>query len=360
LIAVLGSGVRNVSRTPQTTIRWLTAGVAVLILLAMVSLLMMTSTREGGTSGGQPRAASSHGGSTGGGTHAQPLATQNVAAVSAAPRAAGGTQEVTAADKDFLARVKLAGLWETPAGAMAEEKGQNERVREIGKMIGGQHVKLDALVEDAAAKLGVELPDEPNESQKRWLAEMENAEGEAFDQVFVDRLRTAHGGIFPAIGEIRAKTTNDIVRQMATDANGFVLTHLTLLESTGLVQWDSLDSPKAANGPLGAAQARSNIGGVSLSVIWVILAVALIAGGIGSSRLVRPRWIGGIRRSEAAQSWAPRSVPSAPRTGSVPTAPRTPSSGYPRPGTGPKAAPAPPEYGYPQPRRQSSSRRLVP
>lgn len=206
---------------------------------------------------------------------------------------------VTAADRDFVTKVRLAGLWEMPAGQMAVEKGANKRVVEIGEMIAGQHGRLDALAREAARKIKMPLPNEPNADQKTWLGEMERATGAEFDQVFVDRLRAAHGKIFPAIATIRAGTRNDAVRKLAQETNQFVLTHLSLLESTELVDYSSLPQPpnpqpakpgENVDTPLlAAAQANGTPGGVDLSIIWVILFAALIAGGISAVRLLRFR-----------------------------------------------------------------------
>jgi predicted outer membrane protein len=160
---------------------------------------------------------------------------------------------LTEADRDFVTKVRLAGLWEIPASKMAVKKGVAPRVRQIGRMISAQHVKLDLLARTAAAQLGMELPNEPNADQQGWLKEMANATGTDFDDVYTERLRAAHGKIFPVIGLIRASTKNDTVRKLAQDANGFVLTHLTLLESTGLVRYEEL--PTAAQAAAAAAKA---------------------------------------------------------------------------------------------------------
>ncbi|MDP9795080.1 putative outer membrane protein [Catenuloplanes nepalensis] len=155
------------------------------------------------------------------------------------------TGEVTDADIDLVVKVRLAGLWEIPAGEMAQEKSENPRIQEIGKDIAEQHAVLDQLARDAAEKLDIKLPNKPNKDQQGWLDEMEEAEGEEFDQIYVDRLRAAHGKIFPAIATIRASTRNDTVRRLAQQANQFVATHLTLLESSDLVDFEAL--PTAPN-----------------------------------------------------------------------------------------------------------------
>ena len=211
-----------------------------------------------------------------------------------------GTGPVTAADKDFVIKVRLAGLWEIPAGNMAQEKSQNPRVAAIGKSFASQHVVLDQLDRDVAKKLGIDLPNQPNGDQQWWLQEMRTATSSVqFDQIFIDRLRAAHGKIFPAIATIRASTRNDSVRKLAQQSNQFVMTHMTLLESSGIVDYGSLPSapppgpagkgPVPVDGQMLAAASSSATPGVNTSVVLVVLAVAVVAGLITTMRIFRAR-----------------------------------------------------------------------
>lgn len=212
-----------------------------------------------------------------------------------------GAGDLSAADRDFVIKVRLAGLWEIPAGNMAQEKSEDPKIQAVGKAISAQHVVLDKLDVAVAKKLGMELPNQPNGDQQGWLAEMRNATTSAqFDQIYVARLRAAHGKIFPAIATIRASTRNDSVRKLAQEANQFVLTHITLLESSGIVDYASLPSappPAATNkGPvpvdgnmLAAASTGSGGPGVSTSVILLVLAAALAGGVITTMRIFRSR-----------------------------------------------------------------------
>ena len=210
-----------------------------------------------------------------------------------------GTGTVSAADRDFVIKVRLAGLWEIPAGNMAVEKSNDERIVNIGKTIAAQHVVLDQLDRDAAKKLGLQLPNVPNGDQQSWLAEMRNANSTTFDQIFIDRLRAAHGKIFPAIATIRSSTRNDSVRKLAQQTNQFVMTHLTLLESSGIVDYANLPTappPAAVKGPvpmdgqmLAQAQTSTGVPGVNTSVILLVLAAALVAGVITTMRIFRAR-----------------------------------------------------------------------
>jgi predicted outer membrane protein len=185
-------------------------------------------------------------------------------------------EPLTAADRDLLVKVRLAGLWEMPAGNLAARKGVTPRVREIGAMIGAQHRELDALVVQTAKQLGVALPDQPNADQEHWLDEMRAASGEQFDHVFVDRLRAAHGKVFPVIASVRAGTRNTVVRRFAQSANGFVLTHLTLLESTGLVEYANLPPAPAPVSAAGSPSAGAAVSGTVGSLVHASLSYSVI------------------------------------------------------------------------------------
>ncbi len=54
-------------------------------------------------------------------------------------------------------------------------------------------------------------------------------------------MRVTHGQIFPTIAKIRASTTNTLVRQLADLANDTVLDHITVLEKTGVVNFDQVN-----------------------------------------------------------------------------------------------------------------------
>lgn len=213
-----------------------------------------------------------------------------------------GAGTVSSADQDFVIKVRLAGLWEIPAGNMAQEKSENEDIKALAKSISAQHVILDKLDIAVAKKLQIQLPNIPNNDQQGWLAEMEAATtSQQFDQIYIDRLRAAHGKIFPAIATIRASTRNDSVRKLAQQANQFVMTHMTLLESSGIVDYSGLPTapppattgggPVPVDGAMLAAASSSSGGapGVSTSVILLVLAGALVAGVITTMRIFRTR-----------------------------------------------------------------------
>lgn len=162
-----------------------------------------------------------------------------------------GFGPLSALDRDLITKVRLAGLWELPAGQQAEERGTTEAVRTAGGHLVEGHTFLDARVREVAARLGLELPSQPSRQQRDWLAELTGARGEAYDAKFANILRRAHGKVFSVVAEVRANTRNSLVRTLADDANTTVLDHIKVLEATGLVDFDGLARDAATTGPAG-------------------------------------------------------------------------------------------------------------
>ncbi|MFD9698529.1 DUF4142 domain-containing protein [Lentzea sp. NPDC059081] len=149
------------------------------------------------------------------------------------------------ADRDFMNRVKQAGLWEKPAGEKGKAKRADQpKIQEACKHLIEGHTLLDNVVNRAGVLLGHTLPTEASDEQKGWLAEMDAADGDAFDVVFANRLRAAHGKVYAFASQIRAGTKNELIRILSTQAMITVFDHMKVLEDTGKVDFSSLESPQ--------------------------------------------------------------------------------------------------------------------
>ncbi|MEV6898221.1 DUF4142 domain-containing protein [Amycolatopsis sp. NPDC051372] len=183
---------------------------------------------------------------------------------------------VDAGDELLLVKVRQAGLWEMPAGTWAETRGASPKVREVGAAIMVDHGRLDVLTRQLAAKLGVTLPTEPSAQQLGWLNELQSAPTpQDFDRLFANLLRAAHGQVFSVIAQVRAGTRNPEIRAYATVANQAVLRHMTLLESTGFVDYTALPQSAVADS---AAPAGAALDVRTTDVLTAALLILLVGG----------------------------------------------------------------------------------
>ncbi|MFZ3597583.1 DUF4142 domain-containing protein [Streptomyces sp. BH104] len=156
---------------------------------------------------------------------------------------------LSATDRLFITKVRLAGLWELPAGQQAEERAPSKAVETAGEHLVEGHTFLDARVREVAARMNLELPSQPNAQQQGWLRELTAAKGADYERRFANILRRAHGQVFSLVAQVRASTRNALVRGLADDANTTVLDHIKVLEATGLVDFDALARDGATASP---------------------------------------------------------------------------------------------------------------
>lgn len=175
-----------------------------------------------------------------------PSAQGGAGAAGAAGAEAANSGPLSELDKTFLVKVRQAGLWEIPAGRMAQSQASSEAIKRAGMHLLEGHSKLDQLVREDAKALSSSIPDEATAEQQGWVQQLKAADGEKFDQLFVDLLRASHGKIFITIGEVRAATKNHLVRRLSQVTNDTVMDHMSVLEDTGLVTDAVLDDVGAS------------------------------------------------------------------------------------------------------------------
>ncbi|MCI3238875.1 MULTISPECIES: DUF4142 domain-containing protein [Streptomyces] len=148
---------------------------------------------------------------------------------------------LTEGDRDFVVKVRSAGLWEYPLGELAVQKGSTPEMREAGKHLVVGHAGLDELCRKIAPQLNITLPNRATPQQEQFVQTSAAESGKQFDTTAANIMRVTHGQIFPAIAKIRATTRNTLVRQLADLANDTVLDHITVLERTGVVNFDQVN-----------------------------------------------------------------------------------------------------------------------
>jgi predicted outer membrane protein len=204
-----------------------------------------------------------------------------------APAAAGDPAPVSETDRQLLIRVRQAGLWEIPACERAEQQAESQAVKDVGTAIAEEYTRLDKETRDLAQRLGVALPDTPTEDEQGFVNDLSTKWGPEFDQAFANQLRAAHGRMFATVAQVRAGTRNEAIRAFADKADGVFKAQLTLLESTGAVDFAALPEPTS---PRAAAATRPDTGGGGVSVgLVVAICVAELGATVGLLRTFRVR-----------------------------------------------------------------------
>ncbi|MGY0486798.1 DUF4142 domain-containing protein [Streptomyces sp. WG-D5] len=145
---------------------------------------------------------------------------------------------LTEADRDFVVKVRSAGLWEFPLGQEVLKRGTSPEVKEAGRHLIVGHALLDASCRKISQEMNIALPNQATPQQQQFVATVQSKRGKEFDSTASNIMRVTHGQIFPAVSNIRATTQNTEVRRLANEANDVVRDHMEVLEKTGLVNMD--------------------------------------------------------------------------------------------------------------------------
>ncbi|MEU5277119.1 DUF4142 domain-containing protein [Streptomyces asoensis] len=145
----------------------------------------------------------------------------------------------TEGDRAFVVAVRAAGLWEHPVGLIGLQKGQSKEVKTASQHLVDGHAALDESCRKIAPMLNVVLPNVASPQQEGFVNTLKAAQGKQFDVDFANILRMTHGSIFNTVAKVRSTTKNTLVRALADQANDTVLDHITVMEKTGLVDFDT-------------------------------------------------------------------------------------------------------------------------
>ncbi|MFD0069520.1 DUF4142 domain-containing protein [Streptomyces sp. NPDC059944] len=146
---------------------------------------------------------------------------------------------LTEGERDFVVKVRAAGLWEHPLGEIGLQKGQSKAVKIASQHLVDGHAALDTSCRKIAPMLNITLPNVASPQQEGFVTQLKSESGRQFDVDFANILRMTHGSIFNTIAKVRSTTKNTLIRALANQANNTVLDHITVMEKTGLVDFDT-------------------------------------------------------------------------------------------------------------------------
>ncbi|MET7470676.1 DUF4142 domain-containing protein [Micromonospora sp. NPDC005686] len=150
--------------------------------------------------------------------------------VGLAPAAAAqAAAQPSTQDTQYLQAVHQVNLFEITAGNLAQQKGQNQQVKDLGKMFVTDHTQLDQTVQSTAQQLNVQLPADPSADQQKVLDKLNNLNGAEFDKAWVTAQLAGHVQAIQATQTEISQGSEQSVVQIAQDALPVLQAHYDAL-----------------------------------------------------------------------------------------------------------------------------------
>ena len=93
---------------------------------------------------------------------------------------------------DFAVKAADAGLAEINAGEIAQQKAQDQRVKDFAAMMVQEHTKANEELKSIAANKNITLPTAPGEDHLENIADLNGYTGAEFDQEYTDMMVRDH------------------------------------------------------------------------------------------------------------------------------------------------------------------------
>ncbi|NES29590.1 DUF4142 domain-containing protein [Micromonospora terminaliae] len=165
--------------------------------------------------------------------------------VGLAPAAAAqAAAQPSTQDTQYLQALHQVNLFEITAGNLAQQKGQNQQVKDLGKMFVTDHTQLDQTVQSTAQQLNVQLPADPTADQQKVLDRLNNLSGAEFDKAWVTAQLAGHVQAIQATQTEISQGSEQSVVQIAQDALPVLQAHYDAL--VALAQTLGVPVPQAS------------------------------------------------------------------------------------------------------------------
>ncbi|MFD2763282.1 DUF4142 domain-containing protein [Micromonospora eburnea] len=152
--------------------------------------------------------------------------------VGLAPAAAAqAAAQPSTQDTQYLQALHQVNLFEIASGNLAQQKGQNEQVKDLGKQFVTDHTQLDDSVKSTAQQLNVQLPNSPTADQQNILNQLNGLSGAEFDKAWVTAELNGHVQAIQATQTQISQGSEQSVITLAQDALPVLQAHLDALTS---------------------------------------------------------------------------------------------------------------------------------
>jgi len=140
--------------------------------------------------------------------------------------------EAASPGQTFANTVGASDYYEIEAGKLAQEKAQDQKLKDFGKLMVEHHTASTEKLKAAGAKASPAITPSPtlNAEQEANLATLRQAEGAAFDMAYKAQQIAAHEKALAAVKDYAASGAVPELKAFANEAEKVVQAHLTKIK----------------------------------------------------------------------------------------------------------------------------------
>ncbi len=126
----------------------------------------------------------------------------------------------------FLVKAANNGMAEVQLGELAQQKANNQRVKDYGAMMKTDHTAANDLVAGLAAERKVTLPVTVSDEHKKDMDDLNKKSGSAFDKAYIKTMIRAHNETIDLFGQAADKVKDPGIKTFIDNALPRLKNHL--------------------------------------------------------------------------------------------------------------------------------------
>ncbi|MCK8493598.1 MULTISPECIES: DUF4142 domain-containing protein [Spirosoma] len=134
-------------------------------------------------------------------------------------------------DSEFAVKAASGGMLEVELGRLAQEKAQNQQVKDFGAMMVTDHSKANDELKSLAASKNITLPTMLGEDHQKHVNELTKLSGKEFDKKYVSLMVDDHKEDIDEFEEASKEAKDADIKAFATKTLPTLKTHLERIES---------------------------------------------------------------------------------------------------------------------------------
>lgn len=95
-------------------------------------------------------------------------------------------------DSMFVMEAAIGGMMEVEAGNLAQQNGNNQRVKDFGAMMVRDHGQANNELKSLVASRGIMLPDSLPADKRKHIESMQKMKGKSFDSHYISMMKDDH------------------------------------------------------------------------------------------------------------------------------------------------------------------------
>ncbi|HVV73473.1 MAG TPA: DUF4142 domain-containing protein [Verrucomicrobiae bacterium] len=139
--------------------------------------------------------------------------------------------QLSDSDYRFVEKAARGGLEEVELGQLAEQKGNDQSVREFGKRMVTDHTKLNDQLKQIASQKGATLPASMTQHENSSMQKLEGATGVKFDQTYAKNMVKDHKKDLKEFQNAAKSLQDPELRNFAESAVPILQEHLTMAQN---------------------------------------------------------------------------------------------------------------------------------